>query len=173
MNKFKYEQVFDRQSMDEKSVDFRESANEIKTRCERILDEMGAAYDPKRFRERINSKDKEIPKTLVLKDLFDYYITSYEGITLKTRKHFRLSINKLETFQPGITVDDITLEFLKHYELTAKDEGLSQSTINGIFRNLRRIINYSPMRRKLSLNRTNIRLGGVDTVSRVSTAENW
>ena len=137
-----YEQIFVRQAIDQKSVDFRESANKIKTKCERIFAEMGAAYNPKRFRELVFSKDKEIPKTLLLKDLFDYYIEAYEGITLKTRKHFRLSINKLESFQSGITVSDITKEFLKHYELTAKDEGLSQSTINGIFRNLRRIVNY-------------------------------
>jgi len=137
-----YEQIFVRQSMDEKSIEFRESANEIKTKSERILAEMGAAYNPKRFRELVFSKDKEIPKTLVLKDLFDYYITSYEGIALKTRKHFRLSINKLETFQPGLTVNDITPEFLKHYELTEKEKGVSQSTINGVFRNLRRIVNY-------------------------------
>jgi integrase len=136
-----YEQVFVRQAMDEKSIEFRESANEFKTKCERIFAEMGS-YNPKRFRELVNSQDKEIPKTLVLKDLFDYYIESYEGITLKTRQHFRMSINKLETFQPRLTVNDITPELLKHYELSAKDEGLSQSTISGVFRNLRRIINY-------------------------------
>lgn len=96
----------------------------------------------KRFRELVYSKDKEVPKTLVLKELFDYYIENYEGITLRTRKHFRMSINKLETFQPGLTVNDITPEFLRHYELAAKDQKLSQSSINGIFRNLRRVINY-------------------------------
>lgn len=137
-----YNQLYVRQSMDQKSVDFRESANEFKTKCERILADMGDNYNPKRFRELVTSKDKEIPKTLVLKDLFDYYIESYEGISLNTRKHFRLSMNKLETFQPGLTVNDITPDFLRHYELAAKDQKLSQSTINGIFRNLKRIINY-------------------------------
>jgi len=39
-------------------------------------------------------------------------------------------------------VNDITPEFLKHYELTEKEKGVSQSTINGVFRNLRRIVNY-------------------------------
>jgi len=136
-----YDQIFVRQSIDQKSVDFRETTNEFKTKCERIFVEMGR-YEPKRFRELVYLKDKEIPKTLVLKDLFDYYIENYEGITLKTRQHFRMSINKLESFQPGLTVNEITPEFLKHYELAAKDEGLSQSTINGILRNLRRIVNY-------------------------------
>lgn len=136
-----YEQLFVRQSMDTKSVEFREKTNEFKTKCERIFAEM-SRYEPKRFRELVYSKDKEVPKTLVLKDLFDFYIENYEGITLRTRKHFRLSINKLETFQPGLTVNDITPDFLRHYELAAKDQKLSQSSINGIFRNLRRVINY-------------------------------
>lgn len=136
-----YEQLFVRQAMDTKSVEFREKVNEFKTRCERIFAEMGR-YEPKRFRELVYSKDKEVPKTLVLKDLFDYYIENYEGISLRTRKHFRMSVNKLENFQPGMTVNEITPEFLKHYELAAKGEGLSQSTINGVFRNLRRIVNY-------------------------------
>ncbi len=142
-----YEQLFVRQSMDPKSVEFREKTNEFKTRCERIFAEMGR-YEPKRFRELVYSKDKEVPKTLVLKDLFDFYIENYEGISLRTRKHFRLSINKLETFQPGLTVNEITPEFLKHFELTEKEKGVSQSTINGVFRNLRRIVNYFTQEKK-------------------------
>lgn len=136
-----YEQLFVRQAMDEKSIEFREKANEFKTKCERIFSEMGR-YEPRRYRELVYSKDKEVPKTLFLKDLFDFYIKSYEGITLKTRQHFRMSINKLESFQPGLTVNDITPDFLRHYELAEKENGVSQSTINGVFRNLRRIVNY-------------------------------
>jgi len=144
-----YEQIFVRQSMDEKSIEFRESANEFKTKCERIFAEMGAAYNPKRFRELVYAQDKEVPKTLFLKDLFEYYIESYEGISLKTRAHFRMSMNKLETFQSGITVSEITPKFLKHYEMTEKENGVSQSTINGVFRNLRRIINYFTHEKKI------------------------
>jgi integrase len=136
-----YKQIFVQQAMDKKSIEFREKANEFKTKCERIFAEMGR-YEPKRFRELVYSKDKEVPKTLVLKDLFDYYIENYEGISLRPRKHFRLSINKLETFQPGLTVNEITPGFLKHFELSEKGKGVSQSTINGVLRNLRRVVNY-------------------------------
>ncbi len=66
--------------MDDGSIKFRESVNEFKTKCERIYSEM-TVYNPKRFREQVYSKDKEIPKTLVLKDMFDYYIENYRGIT--------------------------------------------------------------------------------------------
>lgn len=59
-----YNQVYVRESMDEGSIKFRETANEFKTKCERIYSEM-TVYNPKRFRELVYSKDKEIPNTLV------------------------------------------------------------------------------------------------------------
>jgi len=147
MTDSQYEQVFVRQSMDQKSIEFRESVNGFKTKCERIFAEMGS-YNPKRFRELVNLQEKEVPKTLLIKDLFDYYIENYEGIALKTRLHFKFSMNKLESFQPGLTVNDITPEFLRHYELAARAEGLSRGTIDGILRNLRRILNYFMLEKK-------------------------
>jgi len=143
-----YDQVFIRKSMDDDSIAHREAAGQFKIKCEKIYAEM-SVFDPKRFRELVYSKDKEPPKNLILKDLFDYYIENYEGITLKTRQHFRLSINKLETFHKGLTVHDITPEFLRHYDLKQQEAGLSRSTIDGIFRNLRRVINYFMLEKKL------------------------
>lgn len=90
-----YNQVFVNQSMDKESVEFRAKAAEFKARCENIFSEM-SVFNPTRFREKVYSKDKELPKTMVLKDLFDYYIQNYKGITIRTRKHFRLSINFLK-----------------------------------------------------------------------------
>ena len=136
-----YNQVFVNQSMDKESVEFRAKAAEFKARCENIFSEM-SVFNPTRFREKVYSKDKELPKTMVLKDLFDYYIQNYKGITIRTRKHFRLSINFLESYQPDLRVHDITGEFLKDFEDRKLKEGLARSTIDGIFRNLRRIINY-------------------------------
>jgi integrase len=143
-----YNQVFVRELKDEQSINWRELANDFKTKCDRIYSEM-SVYNSKRFRELVYSKDKELPKTLILKDLFDYYIENYEGITLKTRHHFRLSINKLESFQTGLTVQDITSEFLRHFDLEQQKAGLSRSTIDGIFRNIRRVINYFTLEKKL------------------------
>jgi integrase len=136
-----YNQVYVREAMDDGSIRFRESANEFKTRCERIFSEM-TVYNPQRFRAQVYSEDKEVPKTMVLKDMFDHYIENYRGITLRTRKHFRLSINYLESFQQGLTVHDITPDFLRYFEDSKRKDGLSRGTIDGIFRNLRRIISY-------------------------------
>lgn len=141
-------QVFVRESKDEQSINWRVLANGFKTMCERIDSEM-SVYNPKRFRELVYSKDKELPKTLLLKDLFCYYIDNYEGITLKTRQHFRLSLNKLDSFHPELTVQDVTPEFLRHFDLEQQKAGLSRATIDGIFRNLRRVINYFMLEKKL------------------------
>jgi integrase len=148
MTEGQYTQVFVKQSIDEKSIKFRESVNELKSKCERIFSGLGT-YSPERFRELVKQKEKETPKTLVLKDLFNYFMENYEGITLKTRQHFRLSINKLEAFQAGLTVHDMTPEFLKHFDLAKQKEGLSRSTIDGILRNLRRVINYFTLENKI------------------------
>jgi len=148
MTEIQYEQVFVKQSKDEKSISFRESVNELMTKCERIFSGM-STYNPKRFRELVYEKDKEIPKTLVLKDLFTYFIENYEAITLRTRYHFRLTMNILESYQQGLTVNDITPVFLRHFEKTKLEEGLARSTIDGINRNLRRIINYFMLEKKI------------------------
>lgn len=142
-----YNQVFITKSMDKDSIEFRAKADEFKARCERIFGEM-SVFNPSKFRERVYSKEKEIPKTLVLKDLFDYYIENYRGITIRTRKHFKLAINLLESFQPDLRVHDITNEFLHDFEAAKIKQGLSKSTISGVFRNLRRIINYFTYEKK-------------------------
>jgi len=136
-----YNQVFVTKSMDKDSIEFRAKADEFKARCERIFGEM-SVFNPTKFREKVYSKEKELPKTLVLKDLFDYYIENYRGITIRTRKHFRLAINLLESYQPDLRVHDITYEFLFDFEAAKLKQGLSKNTISGVFRNLRRIINY-------------------------------
>lgn len=147
ITKSQYNQVFVREAMDDGSIEFRKSVNEFKSKCERVYAEM-SVFNPSKFRERVYSKEKEIPKTLALKDLFDYYIENYRGITIRTRKHFKLAINLLESYQPDLRVHDITNEFLNDFEAAKIKQGLSKSTISGVFRNLRRIINYFTYEKK-------------------------
>src|SRR5450631_4952515 len=51
-------------------------------------------------------------------------------------------MNVLETYKTGISVGDITPDFLNRFEKKKLSEGCSQSTIDSHNRNLRRIINY-------------------------------
>ena len=61
-----YNQVFVTKSMDKESIEFRAKADEFRARCERIFGEM-SVFNPTKFREKVYSKEKELPKTLVLK----------------------------------------------------------------------------------------------------------
>ena len=134
-----YEQVFVRQTMDLESIQFRETCNGYKTKCEKIFNQL-KPYNKERFRELFWEKDKS--DSLLLKDLFDQFLTKNEGIKLKTRNHFRGTLNVLETFKNGISVGDITPNFLKRFEKSKMDDGCSRATVDSHLRNLRRIINY-------------------------------
>jgi len=141
MTEKQYSHVFVKKSKDEQSILFREKFNSYITKCERIYQDL-KPFDYKRFRELFYETDKEIPKTLLLKDLFQYYIDNYENIKLRTRKHYKMTLNLIESYHPGLSVADITVDFLDRFEKEKKVEGYSQSTIDSLNRNLRRIINY-------------------------------
>lgn len=141
MTQQQYDQIFIKNSKDEKSIEFRETCNGYITKCERIYMELNP-FNKQRLRELFYDKDKLIPKTLLLKELFQYFILHYEDLKLKTRDHFRTTMNVLETYKKGISVGDITPDFLNKFEKKKLSEGCSQSTIDSHNRNLRRIINY-------------------------------
>jgi integrase len=142
MTRQQYKHVFIDIAKDENSIEFRETCNAYITKCERILSELNP-FSKQRLRELFYDKDKQIPHSLLLKELFQYFILNYEDLKLKTRDHFRTTMNVLETFKKGISVGDITPEFLNKFEKKKKlSEGCSQSTIDSYSRDLRRIINY-------------------------------
>ena len=136
-----YKQVFEKNAMDDKSIEFRQACNGYITKCERIFSEM-RTYDKKRFRELFFEKDKEIPKTLKVKDLFQYYIDSKPDLKLRTKYHLRMTGNIFDTHKNGLVVDDITPDFLKKFERKKMAAGCSLATIDSYNRNLRSVINY-------------------------------
>ena len=136
-----YEQVFVKNAMDEKNIQFRATCDQYITKCERIFNQL-KPYNKVRFRELFFEKDKEVPSTLLLKDLFNHYLTENENIKLKTRSHFRGTSNVLEAYMKGISVGDITPVFLNGFEKKKMEEGYSRATVDSHFRNLRRILNY-------------------------------
>ena len=75
-----HEKVFDNKSMDKKIIDYREQKNDLEIKAQRIYSSM-RAFDYKRFKLLFYNKDKEIvgvdsnlPETLALEGLFNYYI---------------------------------------------------------------------------------------------------
>jgi len=163
-----YEQVFVKNAMDEKNIQFRATCDQYITKCERIFNQL-KPYNKVRFRELFFEKDKEVPSTLLLKDLFNHYLTENENIKLKTRSHFRGTSNVLEAYMKGISVGDITPVFLNGFEKKKMEEGYSRATVDSHFRNLRRILNYFKNEVKLIPKEYSIRLVEVGTVFQVSS----
>lgn len=134
-----HENVFVRKSMDLESINFRENCNQYKSKCEKIFNQL-KPFNKERFRDLFWETDKT--GTLLLKELFDLFLTNNDEIKLKTRNHFRGTLNVLETYKNGISVMDITPAFLKKFEKSKMDDGCSRATVDSHLRNLRRIINY-------------------------------
>ena len=73
MTQQQFEQIFIKKSKDEKSIEFRETCNGYITKCERIFMEVNP-FNKQRLGELFYDKDKLIPQSLVLKELFQYFI---------------------------------------------------------------------------------------------------
>lgn len=136
-----YDQVFIKKSKDKESIQFRDTCNGYISKCERIFSEF-KPFNKARFRELFMNKDKDIPQSFILSELFDYYIDKAEDIRPKTKNSLRYTKNRLEDFKPGISVGDVTVSFLKKFEKNEIDDNNSQATIDHHMRNLRSIINY-------------------------------
>jgi integrase len=90
------------------------------------------------FRE----KDKDAHHSLLLSDLFDAYIEKDENLKPKTKDAIKYTKNRLEDFKTGLSVGDVTINFLKRFEKKNMGKGISQATIDHHMRNLRLVINY-------------------------------
>ena len=99
-------------------------------------------FNKETFRKRFWETDKDKPKSLLVTDLFDYYMENKETIKPATIDSLRYTRNRFENFNPGLSVGDITVSFLKKFEKKEIDLEHSQATIDHHMRNLRTIINY-------------------------------
>jgi integrase len=140
MTEKQYHHVFVKKATDEKSIEFREKCNAYITKCERIIGEL-KPYNKQKFRALFYEKDKVKPESLALIGLFEYFIDNC-GLKLRTRTHIKMTKLALENYNPGMTVWDITPDFLKKFEKDKMASGMSQATIDSYSRDLRRIINY-------------------------------
>lgn len=137
-----YDQIFVKNTAtDEKSIEFREKCNKYKAKCERIFNEV-VPFDRKIFLQRLKEKDKVLPKTLLLRDLTTNYIQNKKDLAVKTKSHFKTTINVFESFKKNITIQDITADFLKSFTKMKIKDGCSLATINSYHRNVRTIINH-------------------------------
>jgi integrase len=136
-----FKQVFEKKAGDEESISWRERCEELKTKCERVINKV-KQFDKARFRSMLREKEPEVPKSLVLKDLFNDYVKNYDRIKLNSRLRYRTTGNILESYSPGLTVLEVTPTFLRKFEKDQIKAKLSPATITSYMIDLRRIINY-------------------------------
>jgi integrase/recombinase XerD len=136
-----YDHVFVKKSGDDESIAFREKCEGFKTKCGRTFNKV-KPFNKARFRELLKDDEREVPQTFNLKDLFTDYCTNNDTIKYNTVIRYRTTGNIFETYKKGITVYDITPDFLRKYEKSQLEAKLSPVTITSYLIDIRRILNY-------------------------------
>lgn len=141
MTKEQYNQIFVKKTMDTKSISFRESCYARLSKCERIFTSM-KPFEKQKFRKLFFEEDEEEFESLMLSDLFDRFVKNYTNLKPQTQKHFRYSKSVFETFNPGMSVTEVSAVFINRFAKERMESGVSQSAVNSNLRDLRRVVNY-------------------------------
>jgi integrase len=136
-----YKKIFKSKVNDDDSRKFRNTCDGYIDKCYKIFPGL-KPFNKESFRNRFWETDKDKPKSLLLTELFNYYIANKENIKPTTVDSLRYTRNRFENFKEGATVGDVTVSFLKKFEKGEVDNSKSQATIDHHMRNLRTIINY-------------------------------
>ena len=136
-----YSRLFNGKAKDEEDRKFIDICNGYITKCNKIFPEV-KPFNKETFRKRFWETDADKPMSLLLTELFDYYIGNKENIKPTTVDSLRYSRNRFENFKAGPSVGDVTVSFLKKFEKNEIDKENSRATIDHHMRNLRSILNY-------------------------------
>jgi integrase len=141
MTETNYNRLFNGKTKDEEDRKFINICNGYITKCNKIFPEV-KPFNKETFRKRFWETDADKPMSLLLTELFDYYIGNKENIKPTTVDSLRYSRNRFENFKAGASVGDVTVSFLKKFEKNEIDKENSRATIDHHMRNLRSILNY-------------------------------
>jgi site-specific recombinase XerD len=139
-----YEKVFQKKTMDMKSVKLRRDCQEFLSRGETIFADM-KHFDKRKYRRLvygIKDENDEIKDSLLLKDLIKIYLESNHRRKLKTKCMYQTALNSFLEFRPGLSITDINPDFLMDFEISKREGGYSQATISTYMRHLRSLINH-------------------------------
>lgn len=92
----------------------------------------------------ITAKTLKKPKSKT----FRSFALEVKGDTVHNRKELK----RLNNYAPGITLDEVTVTFLRKYEQKERARGMSQNTINTTFKWFRRIINQARKEKLIQYN---------------------
>lgn len=135
-----YHQIFIKNVTDPKSIEFRRRTNELKSFVEEEYHRIGY-LNKDRIRERFYNRGNRPKKSLLLKDLFEFYILS-SGNKIKTSKRYQYTLNVFEKFKPNLLVTDIDVDFLRQFERKRMIDKTTPATISGNLRDLRSVLNF-------------------------------
>ncbi len=141
MTEPQYHKIFEKKSTDEDCIAFRKTCNSYITRCETIFNNL-RPFNYAVFKEKFFKKDDEITASLLIKDLFDRFLETRTDLKHRTKLHYRMTRNVLETYHPGLKVADITVDFIKKFEKFKLDNGCTRSTVDTLNRNIRAVLRY-------------------------------
>ena len=79
MNETQYDKAFNKKVKDKESREFLDTCNGYISKCEKIFSELNP-FNKETFRKRFWETDKDKPKSLLLNELFDYYIEKKENL---------------------------------------------------------------------------------------------
>lgn len=152
MTESQYNKIFIKKDMGQNTIEFRRQCQEQITKAEKIISEI-KVFDRNVIKQSFFKKDTQENQTettqisLKLDDLFKTYCDENEHLSIRTKIHIKQSKNVFTRGNNDLTILEITPEFLKKIERKRLQEGVSISSINSNFRDLRTVINYF-MKRK-------------------------
>ena len=135
-----FERIFIKNATDETSIEFRRRTNELKSFVEELYHQIGY-LNKDRLRSQFYSRSNRPKKSLLLRDLFEFYITNSKK-KLKTIKRYQYTLNVLEKYKANLLATDITVDFLNEFERERMQKKITPATISGNLRDLRSIINF-------------------------------
>lgn len=139
-----FQQVFEKKASDPKSVKFRRECNEFLSRCEEKFNDL-KPFNKKEYRKLIYGKPDEKEESygsLLLKDIITRYLESNPRIKLKTKSMYQTALNSFVEYQEGISILDLTPDFLMDFEKSKREADYSPATISCYMRHLRSLINH-------------------------------
>lgn len=147
MTESQYNKIFIKKDMGQNTIEFRRQCQEQISRVEKIISEI-KVFDRNVIKQSFFKEDtqqnqtKKIQISLKLDDLFKTYCEENEHLSIRTKIHIKQSKNVFTRENNDLTILEITPEFLKKIERKRSQEGVSISSINSNFRDLRTVINY-------------------------------
>ena len=139
-----YEKVFEKKTMDTKSVNLRRESQEFLSRCETLFAEM-KPFDKNGYRKQVFGKEDtgKIPSvSFLLNDLTERYLLANQRTKYKTRVMYQTAMNSFMEHKKGVVIQDIRPDFLMDFEKSKREADYSPSTISCYMRHMRSLINH-------------------------------